>query len=94
MERLRGPQGLVESIAEHLPEARWQLMPCISTATPSATRRRRTRVAGAFRDAQSCLNLAAARLRRIAGAQGSPRKHMNMAPLRAAETAACGAATA
>lgn len=29
--------------------------------------RRRTRVVGAFRDGQSCLNLAAARLRHIAG---------------------------
>ena len=47
--------------------------------------RRRTRVVGAFPDGQSCLNLAAARLRHIAGTQWSTRKYMNMAPLRAAE---------
>src|ERR671921_1338189 len=47
--------------------------------------RRRTRVVGAFPDGQSCLNLAAARLRHIAGTQWSTRKYMNMAPLRAAK---------
>lgn len=56
--------------------------------------RRRTRVAGAFPDGQSCLNLAAARLRHIAGTQRSSCKYMNMAPLRAAETEVYGAATA
>ncbi len=56
--------------------------------------RRRTRVVGAFPDGQSCLNLAAARLRHIAGTQCSTRKSMNMAPLRAAETEAYGAASA
>ena len=35
--------------------------------------RRRTRVVGAFPDGQSCLNLAAARLRYIAGSAWSPR---------------------
>jgi hypothetical protein len=49
--------------------------------------RRRTRAVGAFPDGQSCLNLAA-RLRHIAGTQWSTRKCMNMAPLRAVETAA------
>jgi putative transposase len=53
--------------------------------------RRRTRVVGAFPDGQSCLNLAAARLRHIAGTQWSTRKYMNMPPLRAAETEAYGA---
>ncbi len=55
---------------------------------------RRTRVVGAFPDGQSCLNLAAARLRHIAGTQWSSRKYMNMAPLRAPENAAFGAAIA
>ncbi|MEM6848226.1 MAG: transposase, partial [Pseudomonadota bacterium] len=52
--------------------------------------RRRTRVVAAFPDGQSCLNLAAARLRHIAGTQWSMRRHINMAPLKAAraETAA------
>jgi len=56
--------------------------------------RRRTRVVGAFPDGQSCLNLAAARLRHIAGTQWSTRKYMNMAPLRAAQNEAYGAAFA
>ena len=56
--------------------------------------RRRTRVVGAFPDGQSCLNLAAARLRHIAGTQWSTRKYMNMAPLRAAQNEAYGAVIA
>jgi transposase-like protein len=44
--------------------------------------RRRTRVVGAFPDGQSCLNLAAARLRHIAGTQWSTRRYMNMVPLK------------
>jgi putative transposase len=53
--------------------------------------RRRTRVVGAFPDGQSCLNLAAARLRHIAGSQWSTRKYMNMAPLYAMQTSTHGA---
>jgi putative transposase len=56
--------------------------------------RRRTRVVGAFPDGQSCLNLAAARLRYIAGTQWSTRKYMNMVPLRAAKSETFGAAVA
>jgi transposase-like protein len=49
--------------------------------------RRRTRVVGAFPDGQSCLNLAAARLRHIAGTQWSTKRYMNMRPLyQAAQT--------
>ena len=40
--------------------------------------RRRTRVVGAFPDGNSCLNLAAARLRHIAASNWSTRKYMNM----------------
>ena len=43
--------------------------------------RRRTRVVGAFPDGQSCLNLAAARLRHIAGTTWSVKRYMNMRPL-------------
>lgn len=43
--------------------------------------RRRTRVVGAFPDGQSCLNLAAARLRHIAASKWSARKYMCMTPL-------------
>ncbi len=40
--------------------------------------RRRTRVVGAFPDGQSALNLAAARLRHIAGTKWSHKRYMNM----------------
>jgi transposase-like protein len=53
--------------------------------------RRRTRVVGAFPDGQSCLNLAAARLRHIAGSQWSARRHMNMEPLHAMRASSSGA---
>ncbi len=43
--------------------------------------RRRTRVVGAFPDGESCLNLAAARLRHIAASKWATRKYMNMQPL-------------
>jgi len=56
--------------------------------------RPRTRVVGAFPDGQSCLNLAAARLRHIAGTHWSTRKYMNMDPLHAAKTQAYGAVVA
>jgi putative transposase len=43
--------------------------------------RRRTRVVGASPDGQSCLNLAAARLRYIAGTTWSAKCYMNMRSL-------------
>lgn len=43
--------------------------------------RRRTRVVGAFPDGESCLNLAAARLRHIAASNWSTRRYMSMEPL-------------
>ncbi len=43
--------------------------------------RRRTRVVGAFPDGKSCLNLAAARLRHIAGSTWATKRYMNMKPL-------------
>ena len=55
---------------------------------------RRTRVVGAFPDGQSCLNLAAARLRHIAGTQWSTRKYINMALLQAPQTETHGAVVA
>ena len=56
--------------------------------------RRRTKVVGAFPDGQSCLNLAAARLRHIAGTQWSTRKYMNMEPPRDMKLQPNGAAVA
>lgn len=47
--------------------------------------RRRTRVVGAFPDGQSALNLAAARLRHIAGSRWSTKRYMNMELLRQQE---------
>jgi transposase-like protein len=56
--------------------------------------RRRTRVVGAFPDGQSCLNLAAARLRHIAGTAWSTKRYMNMQPLYQEQFNATGAAGA
>ena len=42
---------------------------------------RRTRVVGAFPNAQSCLNLETARLRYIAGKTWSTKCYINMRPL-------------
>jgi transposase-like protein len=53
--------------------------------------RRRTKVVGAFPDGQSCLNLAAARLRHIAGSKWSTKKYMNMAALYAVKEDTNGA---
>ena len=52
--------------------------------------RRRTRVVGAFPDGQSCLNLAAARLRYIAGSAWSTKRYMNTRPLYQAEVVQTG----
>jgi putative transposase len=56
--------------------------------------RRRTRVVGAFPDGQSCLNLAAARLRHIAGTKWSAKCYMNMRPLYQPQFPETGAAVA
>lgn len=53
--------------------------------------RRRTRVVGAFPNGRSYLNLAAARLRHIAGTHWSTRKYMSMAPFDALRNATHGA---
>ena len=47
--------------------------------------RRRTRVVGAFPDGQSALNLAAARLRHIAGTKWSTKRYLNMKLLKQQE---------
>ena len=44
--------------------------------------RRRTRVVGAFPDGESALNLAAARLRHIAGTTWSTKRYLNIGPLK------------
>ena len=97
-QRLSRAADLVEeSIGETLtyyafPDIHWQK---IRTNNPleriMKEIRRRTRVVGAFPDGQSCLNLAAARLRHIAGTKWSTRKYMNMAPLYAEQSSTHGA---
>ena len=86
-----------ESIAETLtyyafPDIHWRK---IRTDNPleriMKEIRRRTRVVGAFPDGQSCLNLAAARLRHIAGSNWATRKYMNMAPLQEEQAETTGA---
>ena len=87
-QRLTRAAGLIEeSIGETLtyygfPDSHWRK---IRTNNPleriMKEIRRRTRVVGAFPDGQSCLNLAAARLRHIAAGKWSARKYMSMAPL-------------
>ena len=93
----RAAELLEERIGETLtyygfPDTHWQK---IRTNNPleriMKEIRRRTRVVGAFPDDQSCLNLAAARLRHIAGTQWPTRKYMNMAPLYADQTRTAGA---
>jgi transposase-like protein len=48
--------------------------------------RRRTRVVGAFPDGNSAINLAAARLRHIAGTRWSTKRYLNMKLLRQRDT--------
>ena len=75
------PMGQVIQI-DAFPDIHWQK---IRTNNPleriMKEIRRRTRVVGAFPDGQSCLNLAAARLRYIAGTAWSAKCYMNMRPL-------------
>lgn len=86
--RLRKAAELVEqSVAETLsyyafPEPHWRR---IRTNNPLERIireiRRRTRVVGSFPDGESALNLAAARLRHIAGTQWSTRRYLDLQPL-------------
>jgi putative transposase len=90
IEKLRGPRlnraaELVEAAVEEtltyyaFPEEHWRR---IRTNNPLERIlreiRRRTRVVGAFPDGQSALNLAAARLRHIAGTAWSTKKYLNI----------------
>lgn len=78
---------LEQSVAETLsyyafPEPHWRR---IRTNNPLERIireiRRRTRVVGAFPDGESALNLAAARLRHIAGTHWSSKRYLDMQPL-------------
>lgn len=78
--------GLVESAAEFFPQARWQRCMVhfyrnVFSHVPAGKLReirRRTRVVGAFPDGNSALNLAAARLRHIAGTRWSTKRYLDM----------------
>ncbi|WP_407652443.1 transposase [Cohaesibacter marisflavi] len=94
---VRAAELIEESIGETLtyyafPDSHWRK---IRTNNPleriMKEIRRRTRVVGAFPDGQSCLNLAAARLRHIAASKWSTRKYMNMEPLFAEQNQSQGA---
>ena len=87
------PPNSLSSVSETLtyyafPDIHWQK---IRTNNPleriMREIRRRTRVVGAFPDGQSCLNLAAARLRYIAGTAWSTKRYMNTRPLYQAQVA-------
>src|SRR6266487_3170076 len=73
------PSTKVREIAAMLPEEHWRR---IRTNNPLERIlreiRRRTRVVGAFPDGQSALNLAAARLRHIAGTAWSTKRYLNI----------------
>jgi putative transposase len=87
--RLTRAADLVEAAVEEtlayyaFPEEHWRR---IRTNNPLERLlreiRRRTRVVGAFPDGQSALNLAAARLRHIAGTAWSTKKYLNVELLR------------
>ena len=72
--------GIAETLAYYaFPEEHWRR---IRTNNPLERIlreiRRRSRVVGAFPDGQSALNLAAARLRHIAGSEWSTKRYLNM----------------
>ena len=79
--------GVAETLAYYaFPEPHWRR---IRTNNPLERIireiRRRTRVVGAFPDGESALNLAAARLRHIAGTHWSTRRYLDMQPLQEAK---------
>lgn len=90
--RMRKAADLVEqSVTETLsyyafPEPHWRR---VRTNNPLERIireiRRRTRVVGAFPDGESALNLAAARLRHIAGTHWSTKRYLDMQPLHEAK---------
>jgi hypothetical protein len=88
----RKVKGRIPLTYDAFPDIHWQK---IRTKNPleriMRESRRRTRVVGAFPDGQSCLNLAAARLRYIAGTAWSTKRYMNMRPLYQPQTMQTGA---
>lgn len=79
----RVEQGVMETLGCYaFPEPHWRR---VRTNNPLERIireiRRRTRVVGAFPDGESALNLAAARLRHIAGTHGSTKRYLDMPPL-------------
>ncbi len=79
--------GVAETLAYYaFPEPHWRR---IRTNNPLeriiGEIRRRTRVVGAFPDGESALNLAAARLRHIAGTPWSTKRSLDMQPLQQAK---------
>lgn len=80
-------QGVADTLSYYaFPEPHWRR---IRTNNPLERIireiRRRTRVVGAFPDGESALNLAAARLRHIAGTHWSTRRYLDLQPLHEAK---------
>ena len=77
--RARGSELRGDAQLLRLPEEHWRR---IRTNNPLERIlreiRRRTRVVGSFPDGQSALNLAAARLRHIAGTDWSTKRYLNI----------------
>jgi putative transposase len=82
--RLNRAAELVEAAVEEtltyyaFPEEHWRRIRISSPLERILREIRRTRVVGAFPDGQSALNLAAARLRRIAGTAWSTKRYLNI----------------
>ena len=87
--------GVQETLTYYaFPDLHWQKSAPTTLERIMKEIRRRTRVVGAFPDGRSCLNLAAARLRYIAGTAWSTKRYMNMRPLYQSQVNQPGAAVA
>ena len=71
--------GVQETLAYYaFPEEHWRRIRINPLECIQREIRRRTRVAGPFPDGQSALNLAAARLRHVAGTEWSTKSYLSM----------------
>jgi transposase-like protein len=72
--------GIEETLPYYqFPEEHWRRVRTNNPLEPILREiRRRTRVVGAFPDGQSALNLAAARLRHVAGSEWSTKRYLSM----------------
>ena len=80
-------QGVAETLSYYaFPEPHWRRIRNNNPLERIVREiQRRTRIVGAFPDGESALNLAAARLRHIAGTQWSTRRYLDLQPLHRGE---------